>query len=122
MHRSHPRDDAAFFFKKLQSPTLSERKGWARPQQSPHSPLSLCRSLPTKLSGSCASARERRGKIKALVVGGERRFKQMSAVPTTKELGLKENPLLPNYFEFTAPGGTPRAIVDHLNAEIGRAV
>jgi len=56
------------------------------------------------------------GKMKALAVTGERRFSGMSSVPTMMESGL------PNYnitawYGLMAPTGTPRTIIDKINAE-----
>ena len=61
------------------------------------------------------------GKVRALAVGGSRRFPQVPDIPTVAESGLPD-------FQFTTwaglfmPRGTPRPIVDRLHAEAARAV
>ncbi|MFN7752588.1 MAG: Bug family tripartite tricarboxylate transporter substrate binding protein [Pseudomonadota bacterium] len=61
------------------------------------------------------------GKVRALAVGGSRRFPQVPDVPTVAESGLPD-------FQFTTwaglfmPRGTPRPIVDRLHAEATRAL
>jgi tripartite-type tricarboxylate transporter receptor subunit TctC len=58
------------------------------------------------------------GKLKALMVTGERRSPSLPDVPTSKEAGV-ELPLRTWYALF-APAGTPRSVVDKLNAEANR--
>jgi tripartite-type tricarboxylate transporter receptor subunit TctC len=61
------------------------------------------------------------GKVRALAVGGSKRFPQVRDVPTVAESGLPG-------FEFTTwaglfmPRGTPKPIIDRLHAEAVRAV
>jgi tripartite-type tricarboxylate transporter receptor subunit TctC len=61
------------------------------------------------------------GKVRALAVGGAKRFPQVPNVPTVSESGL------PGY-EFTTwaglfvPRGTPKAVIDRLHAEAAKAV
>ena len=63
----------------------------------------------------------RAGKLKALATSGKVRSTVLPEVPTVSEAGV------PGYeaviwLGIMAPAGTPRAIVDRLNAEITRAV
>jgi tripartite-type tricarboxylate transporter receptor subunit TctC len=60
------------------------------------------------------------GKIKALVTLGDQRSSFMPDVPTLSEEG--GDPKLPAYFGAFAPGGTPRPIIDRLNAELAEAI
>jgi tripartite-type tricarboxylate transporter receptor subunit TctC len=62
------------------------------------------------------------GKVKALAVGDRRRLPQMSAVPTMTELGVSDDPLLPNFFGLALPAGTPAHIVDRLSTASARAI
>ncbi|GAU86622.1 tripartite tricarboxylate transporter substrate binding protein [Bosea sp. BIWAKO-01] len=62
------------------------------------------------------------GKLKALAVGNARRLRDMSEVPTMTELGLSDDPLIPNFFGLVAPAGTPAPIVERLNAAAARAI
>ncbi len=62
----------------------------------------------------------RAGKLKALATSGKARSSVLPEVPTVSEAGI------PGYdaviwLGIMAPAGTPRAIVDRLNAEITRA-
>lgn len=62
------------------------------------------------------------GKIRALAVGDQRRLPQLSEVPTMAELGVSEDPLIPNFFGLVAPNGTPPAIIKRLNATMAKAI
>ncbi|MBE0558331.1 MAG: tripartite tricarboxylate transporter substrate binding protein, partial [Proteobacteria bacterium] len=55
------------------------------------------------------------GKVKALAVLGEKRSFLLSNVPTAKEAGM-ENLVVTSRYGFLAPAGTPRDIIDRLNA------
>jgi len=59
-------------------------------------------------------------KLRALAVTGPRRSPLLPDVPTWQETGV-ENAEVINYWGIVAPAGTPRAIVDKINADI-RAV
>jgi tripartite-type tricarboxylate transporter receptor subunit TctC len=60
------------------------------------------------------------GRLKSLAVAGNRRFSALPDVPALAEEGV--DPGLRSYFGVFAPGGTPRAIADRLNAEFSRAL
>lgn len=59
-------------------------------------------------------------KLRALAVTGPRRSPLLPDVPTWQEAGI-ENAEVINYWGIVAPAGTPRAIVDRINAD-ARAV
>ena len=56
------------------------------------------------------------GKVKAIAVSGAQRSSQLPDVPTFAEAGL---PAVVSYawYGFFAPAGTPKAIVNKINAE-----
>lgn len=62
------------------------------------------------------------GKIRPIVVGTAKRNPQLPDVPTVGEAGGGTDTLLPTHWGFAAPAGTPRPIVDRLNAEFKRAL
>jgi tripartite-type tricarboxylate transporter receptor subunit TctC len=55
------------------------------------------------------------GKLRALAVTGPRRAPLLPGVPTWGETGINDAEVI-NYWGIVAPAGTPRAIVDRLNA------
>lgn len=61
------------------------------------------------------------GKVQLLGVTGSRRNALIPDVPTFTELGF---PMLdiPSWYAFLAPAGTPRAVINKLNAEINKAL
>jgi tripartite-type tricarboxylate transporter receptor subunit TctC len=59
------------------------------------------------------------GKIKAVAVAGNRRVPQLPDVPTAAEAGLPEFNFS-IWFGLTSPKGTPKAVVDKLNAELNK--
>jgi tripartite-type tricarboxylate transporter receptor subunit TctC len=61
-------------------------------------------------------------KLRPLAVGSPRRLDIMPDVPTMAEVGGGKDTLVPTYFAFAAPAGTPQPIVRRLNAEIKRIV
>jgi len=61
------------------------------------------------------------GKLRALGVTTPQRSGAAPEVPTMKEAGLKDFELV-LYSGILAPRGAPRAVVDRLNAEFGKAV
>jgi tripartite-type tricarboxylate transporter receptor subunit TctC len=61
------------------------------------------------------------GRLRPLAVGAPRRIESMASVPTLAELGYpKAN--LTSTFGIFAPGKTPPAIVNKLNAELNKAL
>ena len=63
----------------------------------------------------------RTGRVRALGTTGLKRSKVLPEVPTVSEAGVKgyESPI---WLGVMAPKGTPRAIIDRLNAEITKVV
>jgi len=55
------------------------------------------------------------GKVKALALLGNERSTLLSNVPTAKEAGI-DNWVVASRYGFLAPAGTPREIIDRLNA------
>ena len=64
----------------------------------------------------------RDGRLRALALGAPQRSSLMPDVPTLLEAGTDEDVLAPTYFVFALPAGTPRAIVERLNAEMKAAL
>ncbi len=62
----------------------------------------------------------RAGKLRALAVGSSKRSAILPEVPCFAEVGLDLD--LPLWVGFFAPAGTPRAIVQRLNTEIGKII
>ncbi len=60
------------------------------------------------------------GKIKALAVANDTRLSMLPQVPTFAEAGVTFD--VKNWFGIVAPAGTPKAIVDKLSTEIGKAI
>jgi tripartite-type tricarboxylate transporter receptor subunit TctC len=63
----------------------------------------------------------RAGKLKAIALAAKARHPQASNIPTSEEAGL------PGFeagvwYSFAAPAGTPRPVVDRLNAEFAKAL
>ena len=61
------------------------------------------------------------GRMRALAVSGPKRSPELPDVPTVGELGGGSDTVVPTYFTYAVPAGTPRAIVLKLNAELSRA-
>lgn len=61
------------------------------------------------------------GKLRALGVTGDRRSPLAPDVPTLRELGYTGYDVNP-WFGLSAPAGTPRPIIDRINAEYLRAL
>jgi tripartite-type tricarboxylate transporter receptor subunit TctC len=61
------------------------------------------------------------GRMRALAVSGPTRSPQMPDVPTVAEVGGGSDTVVPTYFTYAAPAGTPPAIITKLNAELTRA-
>ena len=56
------------------------------------------------------------GKVRALAVLSEQRLPSLPDVPTTKEAGI-DNFEMSSWYGLLAPAGTPRDIINRLNAE-----
>jgi tripartite-type tricarboxylate transporter receptor subunit TctC len=63
----------------------------------------------------------RSGKLRALAVTTPRRASQLPEVPTLEELGLKGFEMT-NWYGLMAPGSTPRALVNQINADGNRVM
>ncbi len=63
----------------------------------------------------------RAGKIRVLGVSGTQRAPQLPDVPTFTEQGLRDITGL-GWFGFYAPAGTPKPVIDRLNAAIVKAL
>jgi tripartite-type tricarboxylate transporter receptor subunit TctC len=61
------------------------------------------------------------GKLRMLAVAGGSRHPDYPNVPTLEEFGIKGVDGGP-YFGLYAPSGTPRAVVDRMNAEVQKAM
>jgi tripartite-type tricarboxylate transporter receptor subunit TctC len=61
------------------------------------------------------------GRVKGMAVAADKRLAELPDVPTTVEAGLPDYKVEFWYTAF-AQGGTPKPIVDKLNAEINKAV
>jgi len=61
------------------------------------------------------------GALRALAVTGKTRWQRMPDTPTIQEGGIKDYEVI-SWTGFAAPAGTPRPIVNKLNAEIHRVI
>ena len=61
------------------------------------------------------------GRIRALVVAGDKRLSAIADVPTVAEVGLKGAEVMP-WYGVIAPAGTPPDIVNRLNDAIARVM
>jgi tripartite-type tricarboxylate transporter receptor subunit TctC len=68
---------------------------------------------------STASVQAKLGKVVPLAVIGAKRSPAMPEVPTILELGVKDFPL-GGWYGLMAPKGTPKAVIDRLNAETAK--
>lgn len=73
------------------------------------------------LTWTAARGQMRAGTVIPLAVSSSRRMPEFPDVPTLKELGYPELALT-TWFAFAAPAGTPEAIVQKMNEEIGNAL
>jgi tripartite-type tricarboxylate transporter receptor subunit TctC len=62
------------------------------------------------------------GRVRAIAIGAAKRTPLLPDVPTMAEVGGGADTLVPTYFGFAAPAGTPKAIVNRLSAEIKKAL
>jgi len=63
----------------------------------------------------------RDGSMVGLAVDGDERSGMFPNVPTAREVGY-EGPLVRNYLGMVAPAGTPKPIIDKVNAELVRII
>jgi tripartite-type tricarboxylate transporter receptor subunit TctC len=56
-------------------------------------------------------------KLRAIAIFGDKRIDSLPDVPTMSELGFKDSALT-LWYAFFAPAGTPRPIVERMNAEL----
>jgi tripartite-type tricarboxylate transporter receptor subunit TctC len=61
------------------------------------------------------------GRMRALAVSSPKRSPQLPDVPTIAELGGGSDTVVPTYFTYALPAGTPRVIIAKLNTELSRA-
>jgi tripartite-type tricarboxylate transporter receptor subunit TctC len=64
----------------------------------------------------------RDGRLRALAIGASTRSPLLPSVPTLAEAGGYDDTLVPTYFAFALPAGTPRPIVDRLHEAMKRAL
>lgn len=64
----------------------------------------------------------RAGRLKALAVSGERRLRMLPDVPTFSEIGLREMEDVGGWQGVAVPAGTPREVVDKINAAVLRVM
>jgi tripartite-type tricarboxylate transporter receptor subunit TctC len=60
-------------------------------------------------------------RMRALAILHTKPVHSLPGVPTAAEAGMPQL-LIVNWFVLTAPAGTPRAIIDRLNAEVGKVM
>src|SRR5688572_19303669 len=63
----------------------------------------------------------RGGKMRALVLTGDKRSHTMPDVPTLAELGIPWQGAYA-FWGILAPAGTPKPVIDRISAELGRAI
>lgn len=64
----------------------------------------------------------RDGRLQAVAVGASARLALFPDVPTLSEAGVSGKVLIPTYFAFASPAGTPAEIVAKLNAAMKQAI
>jgi tripartite-type tricarboxylate transporter receptor subunit TctC len=64
----------------------------------------------------------RDGRLRALAIGAPRRSALLPDVPTLAEAGGDDDTLVPTYFAFALPAGTPRPIAERLHEAMKRAL
>lgn len=74
----------------------------------------------TALTGALPFVRD--GKLRALAVGLDERSVLLPDVPTVAEAGGGEGTVVPTFFGFAAPAGTPRPIIERISAELRRVM
>lgn len=60
----------------------------------------------------------RAGKLRALVVGADKRLELLPEVPTLKEVGAPADLLISTYFTLHAPAATPKPTIDAIHAAV----
>jgi tripartite-type tricarboxylate transporter receptor subunit TctC len=64
----------------------------------------------------------REGRLRAVALGAQRRSRLLPDVPTLAEAGGDDETLVPTYFAFALPAGTPRPIAERLHEAMKRAL
>jgi|KBSSwiStaDraftv2_1062776.scaffolds.fasta_scaffold06422_9 tripartite-type tricarboxylate transporter receptor subunit TctC len=64
----------------------------------------------------------RDGRLRALAIGAHGRSALLPDVPTLAEAGGDDDTLVPTYFAFALPAGTPRPIAERLHEAMKRAL
>jgi tripartite-type tricarboxylate transporter receptor subunit TctC len=64
----------------------------------------------------------REGRLRALAIGAQSRSSLLPDVPTLAEAGVDDDTLVPTYFAFALPAGTPRPIAERLREAMRRAL
>lgn len=72
-------------------------------------------------AGPAVGAHIKAGKLRPLAVGAPRRLDSLPQVPTLAELGYARANLS-SQFGIVAPAGTPKAVIDKLNAQVNAAL
>ncbi len=62
------------------------------------------------------------GRLRPIAVGLDQRTKQLPDVPTFAESGAARDTVVPSFYGFAAPAGTPAHIVERLSAEVKRVM
>jgi tripartite-type tricarboxylate transporter receptor subunit TctC len=73
------------------------------------------------VAASSVASMVKDGRMRALVVLDTKRSSAMPEVPTSAEVGLPQVVMV-NWYILLAPAGTPRAIIERLNAETVKAM
>lgn len=74
-------------------------------------------------SAQGVQAFHRDGRLRAIAFGGPARFAGLPDVPTLAEVGIPgDDVLVPTYFTFALPAGTPAPVMQRLNASIRDAL
>jgi tripartite-type tricarboxylate transporter receptor subunit TctC len=64
----------------------------------------------------------RDGRLRALAIGTQSRSALLPEVPTLVEAGADDDTLVPTYFAFALPAGTPRPIAERLHEAMRRSL
>jgi tripartite-type tricarboxylate transporter receptor subunit TctC len=64
----------------------------------------------------------REGRLRAVALGAQSRSRLLPDVPTLAEAGGDDETLVPTYFAFALPAGTPRPIAERLHEAMKRAL